>query len=488
MAVHQGGRLGQLLSNLLLLLQLNSRGGRTCASRPSRTEVPVTRGLEHLPLDAGLKWSTLNDSAVGQLVRVPKCAGFPDRRGVMQGWGSRVELVATNRAQPHPFVAAALAAWSAHRPLVLAPDHFWQLILGGVVAHMEQHSEELRAAYVTFEGELTLQVQRDEFVLDGADNDWNGVVQEFVDQIQQHVVSDTITMLEANFSTTGPVETVAQKASVMAAVQAFFKYEVLTMCGFPHVVLEGEPGDWAQLRTKARWLLQSDKIRADFGAQWLAAMEPVLNLLARSAAEPNSAGLAEFWNQMVRIGGVEGSGGYSYLDGWANVFLPYWGSESPNVSAVPNPYCFRNRSRSYIDDDDRFSLNSISNEEVSSTGPLPAKLELMPDGRSVAPVQWTYFGDSHDLAFVSGFIGFSAANARTNGGLPDNPKSAMVTLEDNHVSTTKPIGDVAATTDTTDTDGEIRPELGWYVARRERLEIRRDSTGRAETLARDGEF
>jgi hypothetical protein len=361
---------------------------------------------------------------------------------------------------------------------------------------MEQHSEELRAAYVTFEGQLTLRVRRDSFVLDGADNDWDGVVRELVDQIQQHVVSDTIPMLEANFSTTGPVEIVAQRASVMAAVQAFFKYEVLTMCGFPRVVLEGNPGDWAQLRTKVLRLLQSGKIRADFGAQWLAALEPVLNQLARSAAEPNSAGLAEFWNQMVRIGGIGGSGGYHYLDGWVNVFLPYWGSESPNMPAVPNPYCFRNGSKSYIDDDDRFSVNSMWDEEENGTGPIPLELELMPDGRSVAPVQWTYFGEPHELAFVSGFLGFSAADARTSGpsGLSGVSESTTGAQQDQQVSLSAPISDATAATSKADTDGEIRPELGWFVARQEMPENRlgrglpRDSTGGPRTFARDGEF
>merc|ERR1719491_1376190 len=95
-----------------------------------------------------------------------------------------IKVVGTSD-QSCSFIVAATQAWSEHHPLKLKPEHIWLLILQSTAVHVDQNAEKLRQKFVNFEGKKELLLRRDEFVLGSTTNDWEGLVKEFVEQIDK---------------------------------------------------------------------------------------------------------------------------------------------------------------------------------------------------------------------------------------------------------------------------------------------------------------
>ena len=214
----------------------------------------ISSAIEQVLLDEGCsKLEAMSDSAVEVL-------GAPGRR----------------HNKSCSFISAATQAWSAHHPLRLRPEHIWLLILQSTAVHVEQNAEKLREKFVQHQGKKELVVVRDGFLVGSAKNDWEGVVKEFVQQIDKSTVEDTCELLECDFSSTSLVETIAGKITVMDICKSYFDYTVRTMCGFPEITLDGTKADWASLREKAGRLL-TEKVTKQFGQEWAAALLPVLD-------------------------------------------------------------------------------------------------------------------------------------------------------------------------------------------------------------------
>eukprot|EP01084_Bolivina_argentea_P074402 134964_1 len=101
----------------------------------------------------------------------------------------------------HSFIVSSLTAWSEHYPFRFKPQHIWLLVLQGVAIHVDQNAEKLRQKYVSHAGKKKLLLTRDNFVLGSAKNDWIGVINEFVEQINKNTVKDTVELFNSDFST-----------------------------------------------------------------------------------------------------------------------------------------------------------------------------------------------------------------------------------------------------------------------------------------------
>jgi hypothetical protein len=91
--------------------------------------------------------------------------------------------------------------------------------------------------------------------LDSPNNDWEGVVREFGTQIEKHVGQEKCQLIDGNFSTTGPVEQIANRVYLMDMMQNYFNYVLRTRCGIPKITLLGTAEDWVELKNKAEKLL-----------------------------------------------------------------------------------------------------------------------------------------------------------------------------------------------------------------------------------------
>src|SRR5262249_17854630 len=144
------------------------------------------------------------------------------------------KLVAGNRS--HPLIGALHAAFATHRPVCLSPDIIWLTLTQGLAHHINANAEQLRHLFVQHEGKLKIIVRRDDFSKGSPENPWPEVLAKISAAIHEHI-GDAHGLIVAGFSTTGPVERAASEVVLLDAMQAFFSYEVHTLCGIPSITL-----------------------------------------------------------------------------------------------------------------------------------------------------------------------------------------------------------------------------------------------------------
>ena len=67
--------------------------------------------------------------------------------------------------------------------------------------------------------------------------------------------------MACDFSSTTADERACGQVVIMHALQAYFSYDLVTMCGFPSITLEGTLDDWRALRAKAEARMQGSNPR-----------------------------------------------------------------------------------------------------------------------------------------------------------------------------------------------------------------------------------
>jgi len=281
------------------------------------------------------------------------------------------------------FLAACLTAFAQHLPLSLSPDHVWTVLSYAFAKHVDKHAEELRENFVQHEGKKRLLVRADHLVMGGGDLDrgsppetWEAsIFSDFSRQIKQHIGEKVHTIIAGGFTTTTNTARAAHEITLMSAMKNYFSYGMMTMCGIPYITLLGTEQDWATLRSRAEDLgnLMTPEIRN----AWLPYLLPVLDEFVNSYKGNVNHG---FWQSMVKLrdtGG--GSGSHSFISGWLQIFFPYLASGE-----------FNTRLRSW--------------NEMYFEGPDPKEF---PTIVSSAPVDWDYYGKTHDLHFHSGITGYT---------------------------------------------------------------------------------
>ena len=85
------------------------------------------------------------------------------------------------------FVGAVHQAYEGHYPLVLSPDIIWQCVAQGFAVHVNQNAERLRHLFVKHKGKRDIVVIRDSFVKGSQDNDWEGALESFSQDVREHI-------------------------------------------------------------------------------------------------------------------------------------------------------------------------------------------------------------------------------------------------------------------------------------------------------------
>jgi len=188
----------------------------------------------------------------------------------------------------HSLVAAADLAYQGHFPLVLTPDAVWLTIAQGFARHVANHAEELRSQLVPHEGKATLTVQRDDFVRGSPENPWAEVWPAFCNQLREHLGAETQGLVVCDFSTTGAIERAASEVVLMDAVQSYFEYSFVSLCGIPAVALEGTVEDWEKVRERVGRL-------GRYGLRWWTdRVESILDEYVKAA---KGSPTPSFWRQ-----------------------------------------------------------------------------------------------------------------------------------------------------------------------------------------------
>jgi hypothetical protein len=278
----------------------------------------------------------------------------------------------------HPLVAAVQLAFDAHLPLSLSPDHVWIVLAQGFANHLRLNSETLRERFVAHEGQLLLSVRRDDFVR-GAANPWPELFDEFTAKIRQHL-GKRCDLVVANFSTTGPLERTVSQLVLLDAMQGYFEYELLSLCGIPRITLTGTPEDWRSIRARA-------EVFVEYGLEWwVHELRPILDkFVAAAEGEIDTA----HWCSMYKL---DNNSGGPYITGWLSLLFPYLRHRPAHDAPpqlVPNQHLRGWRER---------MLDKNSFGGAPTTDAFPAALACV-------PMRWKYLDQIIPMQLLAGFAG-----------------------------------------------------------------------------------
>lgn len=266
----------------------------------------------------------------------------------------------------HPLIAATHLAFSEHRPLVLSPDMIWTTIVQGLAQHVRNYPEQLRGRFVSHQGKLLIQVERDDIHKGSPENPWDDVIHQFSRGIKEHL-GDAYNRLISDFSTTGQRERTACEVALLDTFQPYFEYVMYCVCGITEITLEGPTADWQRLREKV-------EVLNDYGLQWW------------------TRSLVPLADQFVRA-----SGGDIDLQHWRDIYKRHkqYGVENVNgwmINLIP--YLKNFRSGNYTV---RNPLFDDPNATVSTSA--------LPSGVSEVPFVARYRTGDTPMTFLGGFLG-----------------------------------------------------------------------------------
>jgi hypothetical protein len=281
--------------------------------------------------------------------------------------GRRIEAFPTlNRklntnSKLHGFIYTLHGAFNFHYPVVITPDMIWLLIAQGFAKHVNLHAESMRNVFVEHQSKKILRVRADHFVK-GENNNWTEVFPQFTKEIESIVKSDLLELLVPTFSTTTAKEKAAFEVTMMDSMKAYFHYRAMTMCGIPEITVLGELKDWEKI------LSHTERLKAYGLDWWIDSLKPILHQFVRTSQGDIDK---NFWLSMYKY---ESLSGIEKVTGWVVNFFPY----------------LQNEYKTY-----RNPLKTPAHTDISN----------FPQGLSIVPFKWDYFGTMYDMEFISGFVG-----------------------------------------------------------------------------------
>ena len=341
-------------------------------------------------------------------------ASIPDEG--LESWSRDVDAVIAAPPDVHPLLSAVTLAYDRHYPLVLSPDMIWLQVLQGLASHVNANAEALRHHFVSHEGKVLIEIERDHFRRRSPDNDWEGAFAEFSAKMRPHIGAQTHDLLTTPFSTTGPVELAAFNVSLMDAMQNYFVFGMTTSCGFPEITLEGSVDDWTALRSRA-----ADLARFDLD-WWIDALLPVLDQFVETAAgRPDK----DFWCNFYKLQPV--GSGTPFIHGSIVNLFPYFGRKSPTPERLLADFeVFARqtvhsgpRTEAQIQAEiRRFAANLDTSHHMEDSlrrNPFIGRTDMgaregmtTQDINTVlnsAPMVWRYLGQDLQMQLLAGFVG-----------------------------------------------------------------------------------
>jgi hypothetical protein len=254
------------------------------------------------------------------------------RRPIEATWLPKNLLIACD--ENHALLNAVKIAFYDHTPLRLSPDAIWITLARGFALHVNENAESLRHRFVRHTGKAKIEVTRLDFV-PGGDNPWPEVFEDFSEKAVEST-GGLASLVQADFSTTGPVERTVSHLMAMETFKSFFEFVAYFGCGIPQITLTGTCEDWRKVRVRAQQF-------ADFGLEdWIGTLDPIL---AQFEQAKDGQPEIEFWRSMFRYNSGSGP---AVMTGWVNVLFPYF--KDADDKLYKNPYLSDWRERLAIDD------------------------------------------------------------------------------------------------------------------------------------------
>lgn len=224
------------------------------------------------------------------------------------------------------FIGALYEAYNRHYAIEIRPDDVWLTIVIAFADYVDNHAEEMRKEFVTFEGKKDLVVHT-VTVAHSVDN-WTGIIRKFSDLINDNTSAGVRDFLEPRFSTTTENDSLIARVAMMGALKHYFAYGACCECGIPSVTLKGTLEDWAALRKKVVQMGEMYGTAQPQIGSWTNILLPIMD---QFIASYNGNVDEAFW-QSCAVYKSYGSGP-SFISGWACAFSPFekgnWRLKSP---------------------------------------------------------------------------------------------------------------------------------------------------------------
>ena len=229
-------------------------------------------------------------------------------------------------------IQGLIFAYKNHYPITKTPDMIWLLIEQGFVSYVEKYKDKVRENFVNFSGKKELKVERVGLTPTTLkEEDWKGIIDEFVQQIEENVGKEIIDNLQSDFSTTNLTSKITSKITIMSSFQEFFIYKLSMLgCGISSINLEGSLEDWKNIKSKLEYL--STK-----GLEWWTKnLIPIIDkiILTKKFYAENKVineELINFWKKMIKVKGEGGVYSPYVINGWIVKFFPNLKGENPTI-------------------------------------------------------------------------------------------------------------------------------------------------------------
>ena len=227
------------------------------------------------------------------------------------------------------FFGAFLLAYDNHKDIILSPDDIWLVICIHLSRYVNDNAESLRKHFVNHDGKKQLTVPTV-----SAESEWNEFFTLMIEQIKLNTTNSVCDILEANFSTTGPVEKLISNAVIMDFFKQYFDYTRCTpCCGIRNIKFMGKLSDWISLIDKFKKLesFTLDKPDDSFKSY----IKNLVPILEKFVDTYNNKVDLDFWNRIMNLNtSTQFSNTTTYISGW---ILKFFGIESMEVESNDIP-------------------------------------------------------------------------------------------------------------------------------------------------------
>lgn len=258
------------------------------------------------------------------------------------------------------FLDTILTCFAYHLPFVINPEMIRYLLLNGFGKIIENNPSKYKKFLFKSPSKEKekIHLSRNEFLIDFKNNDWHGLIDEFVFNIKQMTSNkDLIELSTEKLTTTSSVNNIVNNIAVMNCFSSYVQYSFSTRCGIPEIELWGTVNDWIKIK---ELIICIGKCELEW---WTNNLIPIIDNIIDSIDMKINY---DFWKSIIKC---ESMSGGDYIDGYLARFFPLnrdgkeldWSNKTTRIST-------RNISR------------DLSN----------------------VPVSWNYFNDIIELNFVGG--------------------------------------------------------------------------------------
>lgn len=234
------------------------------------------------------------------------------------------------------FVDTVFYSYQKHHNLVIRPDDIWTAIIVQFSLYVNGNAEELRQSLVNFKGKKELEVK---FVAPVDQVPIDLFIEKIVTLIDDNIDPSIIHWITPNFTTTTQNDKLTAGVALMATLQKYFHYNLMTiLCGIPEVTILGTVDDWKEIRKRVKMLKDFELPGKDVMAKWSTMLGRILDefVSVKEGKQPDEA----FWKQAIRVDYEMidfgcGKVNETYLNGWITTFSAFdmsgrWQKETSN--------------------------------------------------------------------------------------------------------------------------------------------------------------